>query len=615
MFDFKCIWFILLPALLFYSCEYEPKDVYHHPANKNVEAPQLEIVKLTLGDVNDTIYLHTNKFVQFQFQSNPQEILAIEFILDDEPITAVESNNGAFSLFAGQLADGNHTLTMTVYTSTGTGSIADQIGAEAFIFSKSWTVAVDKNRKLFVKTEAVDGYLKIIWEKCRANDFKEYVVQRSIWWSGESKEIRRLQSNELVDNSYVGEGGRYTIWINDIYDELTFWCEVELEREFPVIQAKAIENNVYQLYWKKHKYYNAVSEYQVNVKLDYVQSFDKTTLNPNDTIIESGTAYFADRASITIKLIPDNANPFYASNYLDAFQNVSDIKVGYYFNDNLSRVEILQFGSDGFSFVNGCDTIKRYSFEQKKIVQRLGYPPHYNCYGCTFSRTAVSSSGKSFTANIACWDNVLMVNSENLHNHTVHDLRPYTGLMYSPTIQISDVGLAIVNSIEIDGFYLYDYNTSSALTYHPQNGISASGEKISPNGEYIFLRDNEFKLVKYVDGQFVNIGTFSGYNFPYYYDFDPVNPDRFMIWSQNTFFIISTVDFSVINQFELTDTYLHNIDFARGEILTRNDNHLYIRNLETGQILKDIVVSSNSGKYILVNRILLNEDCIMHYIN
>jgi len=605
----KMIWLFMLGLMLCYSCEYEPSDVYHHPANKDIEPPEIEVVKFTLGDVNDTIYLYTDKAVQFHFNSSQQGIKAVEFILNDNSVEVFESANGWFYLYGGQLADGEHTFTVQVYTASGTGSIAEQVGAEAFIFSKSWILVVDKTHKIWTKTEVVNGFLKVSWEKYRANNFKEYVVYRSIAMSGQI-EINRVQTNEFIDNGYVGEGGKYSIWINDIYGELFHWCDLELEREFPAMGSKAIENNLYQPYWHKSKYYGAIGKYEAKIQLNHGAVLEKISLNANDTIFDSASACFSDMVEFTVSLVPANPNPFYQKNeYKYAFENQTWERVGNYITDaSLHNCEILQMYQKGFSFSSGCDTLMWYSFEQKKVIQKFGYPPFDGCYGCTFSRTSVSASGQSFTANIACWDNVLMVDAENLNKYKVHDLKHYSGQLYSPNIPISDVGLAIVNSLD-DSFYIYDFNTKAAVRYTPEYGYARSW-KISPNGKYLFIHDNIFKLVRYENGKFTSVGTFPSE--PAYYEFNSSNTNQVVEWDGTNFYVRSVDDFSVIRQFSLTDQYIYNIDFHQGEILTRNAGHLYVRSLLTGEILKDIPTTS---RCLLINRTLLCEGGVIHYIN
>ena len=468
-------------------------------------------------------------------------------------------------------------------------------------------ILVDNTVEIWTKTEVVNGYLKISWENCRAKTFKEYVIRRYIGNSNE--EISRVLTNEFVDNAYVGEGGKYFIYINDIYDNQTYWGELELEREFPVIGFKAVENNLYHPYWHKSKYYGAIDKYEVRVELSSEgKEYYKISQNANDSIFESVSAPFADYATITLSLVPVNANSFY--HHSDHFFTIQGrFMVGNYITDEtLHFCHILQVDQNGFSFIDGCDTLLRYSFDQKKVIQRMGYLPHPECFGCTFSSTSVSSSGKSFTANIACWDDVLMINSEKLSDYKAHDLKQYSGQFYSPDIPVSDIGLAVVNSID-GSFYIYDFNSETAVRYPPEDTYS-NGHKISPNGKYLFISDNGFKLVKYENGLFTKIDCSE----PVFYEFDPLNPNQVFAWDRSSFSIRSIDDFSVIRQFELSDESISSIDFHQEEILTQNAGHLYVRSLLTGEILKDIPAPNNS-RCFLINRTLLSENGIIHYIN
>lgn len=139
----KFIWIFTLGFGLYSSCVYEPTDIYFNPTNQDVEPPQIQVIQLTLDDENDTIYADAGKAIEFQFNSYPQEIQAVEFIVDEIYSQIFYSNKGCYYLNKWFFYYRTHSLKINIYTSSGTGSIADKIGGEMFVFSKEWTVFIN----------------------------------------------------------------------------------------------------------------------------------------------------------------------------------------------------------------------------------------------------------------------------------------------------------------------------------------------------------------------------------------------------------------------------------------------------------------------------------------
>lgn len=75
------------------------------------------------------------------------------------------------------------------------------------------------------------------------------------------------------------------------------------------MEAKAVDNNLYQLYWHKSKYYAAVGKYEAKIRLNDVV-YDKITLNANDTIFDLAKANFFDEVGFFMSLVPAKPNSF-----------------------------------------------------------------------------------------------------------------------------------------------------------------------------------------------------------------------------------------------------------------------------------------------------------------
>ncbi len=69
-----------------------------------------------------------------------QDTIHVTFYVDDKPIKQIPALQGTVSLYAPAFSEGYHKLRMEVITNTGTGSLADRVGAELMLWkSREWT--------------------------------------------------------------------------------------------------------------------------------------------------------------------------------------------------------------------------------------------------------------------------------------------------------------------------------------------------------------------------------------------------------------------------------------------------------------------------------------------
>ncbi len=220
----KALFFLFLIAFLSNSCEFEPHKVYERTVIENVSAPEIQIIELNLE--YDTIFLYGSKQIRFNFLSSDQDILAVRFTIDNAEKYLVKSNEGTFYLDYGMAVNGIHSLVLEVYTEAGSGSIAEHLGMEGFVFSKSWVLYIDENYYHNVQSTINDGFLKLYWNRYRGYDFREYIIRRTGW--NFDIEVGKTTSAFFIDNSYVGEQARYDVEVLTTGGTIIPWGFLEL---------------------------------------------------------------------------------------------------------------------------------------------------------------------------------------------------------------------------------------------------------------------------------------------------------------------------------------------------------------------------------------------------
>jgi hypothetical protein len=607
----------LIIVLFCNSCEFEPSEVYNRSVTDNSTPAMIQIIELNLDD--DTVYLYSERVIQFKFHCLNQKIKRISFILDWNEMSFVNSDTGTlYALKYKNLDEGVHTLVLKLYTGSGTGSIAEHLGGEGYFYSKSWVIIVRKSYQSSCRDTVINGLLHLSWDAYKGSDFKEYVIFKQFDFD-QVKEIKRVKKAEFIDSTYVGEGGKYIISVISSNTNIVAYTFITLNREIPKVYFKATNQNEYSVCWDRSRYYNAVESY--DVLHSYYQSssysLDNSTNNPNDTVFNFTSVSFGDKINLKLRLVPKKTNLFVVD-HPSYYESELETYIGYSFiKKNKSINYIRQVSKTEFIYAEYYDSLVKYSVTLNKETQRIGYPSN-NCGYGNFRYLCASPSGNFITSYVGCNHDVMLTNSANLQSYTIKDLSSMVGSNNSE-IPVSDNGFCMVNNVFANGFYIYDFNNSTILAHYLKNGFP---KLISKNGEYLYLSGDSLRLIKYADSTFKPIWrgrSGSGYGVTKFFNFDGLDPNRLVIWDGITFSIKNCADFSSIYEYALTDEYLANIDYYNQEILTYNNGHIYVRNYTDGAIKYNIPVLhlnyGSNNKYYLINHTIFSESGVLYHIN
>lgn len=590
----------LLVALLVVSssCVYDTNEVYDTPVDKNTIPPEIQTVKLNLGE--DSVFLYDYNKIHFSFKSNLQSIVGVEFLVDGVSKPVVLSGNGTVNINDNSLNEGVHSLEMRIYTHSGSGSIADQVDMESYVFSKSWILVVSHLWNRHLSSSVKDGILRISSPKYKNPDLNEYILYRKSGL-GNDVEIGRSTYPEIADNGYMGEGGMYRIKAMTSSGEMIDMGYINIECENNILRCTYNNDGKLVYSWKKPKYYGAIKTiqlYQLNIKI-------LETSNMNDTTLIEPYFIFGKKQNLTLKMIPKKV--FETSEF-----NISkDVTLGENYNSNSYVSDLYQVASDAFVYVSNYYSLIRFSTLTKKETQNITFTTT-TCSTSEFCRSSASPSGKYITSYVGCNFNVMLSNTTDLNAYTLHDLKTFSGQMYVPPILISDAGIGLVNSIN-GGFYLIDIIKRLPLGY--MGGASNRGIQLSTGGDYLFAEDDSLYLYGFLGGLFRKIASFDRiYNVVKYYAFHPTNPNQLILWDRTRLSVHNCIDFSLVREFKLAGTDLQHIDGYNQEILIYEPGYLLIYSLLDGSLKKQIPIHFNAAdfnnKCILVNGTIVSKSGI-----
>lgn len=203
---------LFLLILFVFSCEYElPEKFTEVPMEYN--PPELSFLSVDMNA--DTLYICGATRFSFSLISSAQGI-------EGGSVTCLSKTfdfkgpNGFFDVNPDGFADGQYLVEMKVYTRSGTGSLADALGTEGYLFSKEWVLKIERPSTIkikFLEPEIVDGFLKVRWEKFGRPYFDSYQIQinDSSLHHSYSQTILNSSTNYLIDSSFVGGSVTFSI--------------------------------------------------------------------------------------------------------------------------------------------------------------------------------------------------------------------------------------------------------------------------------------------------------------------------------------------------------------------------------------------------------------------
>ncbi|MCG6191082.1 hypothetical protein [Maribellus maritimus] len=220
---------ILAPVvilLLFFSvsCEFTPSEIQE----TFVEQPDehAPVLYIEVQPDMDTLKLASDVWTQFRLTSQEAEIYWVKIDFDDSNVYYSDYNSGALPsvhVSIGNYSEGLHYFTIQAFTASNSGSIADKVEAEGYLYEVQWPVIIHHGvdtRIDIKKVEYMDGPVAVSWEKYDYYNFQNYVLSK--WSSTQVDGVKYTISNPRVttvlDTTFLeGEYVSYSVSLNGGY--------------------------------------------------------------------------------------------------------------------------------------------------------------------------------------------------------------------------------------------------------------------------------------------------------------------------------------------------------------------------------------------------------------
>ena len=281
------------------GCEYQSDKEFF----RNVEPTDSASVNVVLNPSDSVIYLAGVRGFSYLAVTDSLKCYNVSVFVDTTLISDKDTEYGYFNLDANDYVDGNYVLTIVATTSSGSGSLADILGAEGFLFAFTWDLIVDKSPPTAVQITDIyndDGILRIEWEKYDKGNFGWYEVIKTVFSSTgipSSKsigDVLNINQNYFLDDTYLGGKVQYQVRVlNPRYISATSAAKTFIDDTLS-LHAEWLEEDKVKLTWTKIKYHKALKKlniYQNGMTVFSTNSADTNFFIGNIGIFGDKTLY------------------------------------------------------------------------------------------------------------------------------------------------------------------------------------------------------------------------------------------------------------------------------------------------------------------------------------
>lgn len=562
-----------ITLFVFSSCKYQLDKENESTIKPPENTPPVEV---SLSEVGDTIWVYQDIYLKLDINSKGKKIKNMRVILDTIEISnyTVDSYGVRnIRLYTEYDTSYFRTLTLYVETSSGTGSIAEQLEMEKFTTEKSWVVYVGKPKLAKPTTEITkDNFLKISWPQWNGPYFNSYELEIAYDYKINRINIFDIDSSFFIDTSYFGGTAKirlnYTAKDGNSDFERTFWGEnVVLEPNFPTLQFEKIGFDSLRIFWNKSRFNPIYS-----LRLDY----------RSNSLLEQSTD-----TSITIK-----HSGYFDLEYRNNYQLHCHSRDGE--NEELAddkefNVSVPISDSEGAFAYNRTDKVL-YMNKSQNIISSYALP----AFSSLASTKVVNHDG----LRISCPTNsssVALLGKEQIYVYSNSTLTAPTVINYHTEnnaihFQMTDNGkIAIAHTDRYDLIDIETNDTVISLEIDDFPKYSAwSCMSTSKDGKYLCSvtknRLSFYDLEK-TSSPFIRIDEREYRSVL----FNPSDPETFYL----TLYTTSEIELRRANDFSLVKKIpvptngqvIRNIDPETGYMLTTDYKKLYIINIETNEVV------------------------------
>jgi len=553
-----CLFFLVLT-----SCEYEMDKEYHVDINP---PPASHAFNLNLISVGDTIKVFNETTLSYSVNTFGLKLLKGSLYLNELEY-GIYSDEGSVNIYPRNFVPGYYPLTMNITTNSGTGSIADGVGAEGYVVQRKWIVLVDNRlapRPVITRSITKEGFLKWSWSKCEQYNFKSYFISvRPSFSESIHKPIYDADSCYYVDSSCFGAGSYIHVSTSVETENSSQWSEMYLNESLPrlVFTDKGADSVIVS--WPK-------SPYNATYKLTQkgMLTADKIWISNSDTSVTVRYPGLWERVTFDLRMAPyhvTSENSWASCDY-------ANYELGEDFYTN--SVEFGYNKMENILYTNWYSDIMAY--DVKTMNKLTAVKPFYLGNNSMFSCPTNSSE-----MAVLLYNNIYVYPDKSLQNPIVI---PYSiGGKNVDHFFFSDnefIAVALDNRYDLISIAEKKVVASISIADYP-----AANKWLKIKSSYdakhaCFLSEVGANLYSIENGVISKINTDSRVLTSA--AFNPIEPNQLLVTlaGSNVLEVRDASDFSLIKTIELSsEQVIQNIDPKSGWVLLSSDNEVAVMDI------------------------------------
>ncbi len=472
---------LLIVLVIFTACVFSPDGEHFVELDPTGTPPAVEV---ELNFDTDTLYINNNDWIMFSYKKDGDKVNWARFIIDGQETSPNDEQQGGVELyfyFPG-FEPGTHSLSMQLYTQSGTGSIADKTGAEGFLFQKDWVLIIVDDSKIspnVVDTTFENGLLMLHWEKYKGLNFENYKVYKYVQPTALPDQLVATVTNQhqtsVIDPNYHGENSIYYVRVNERYRG----SSIQIEGPLPALSATNNAEGNIVLHWEKPSFWSALKGYRI---LDDDISWTSSGFvplyvidNPQVDSFVIADEWFGFKRDFWLQMDPSGTS--YVENWIRPVQLASQVQASYGQQSpqflwaqtgTENKIYLLGYaGYDGLSIIN-TETLER------KFPDNV--PDLFRIY--------VSSNNKYLVGRERNSNNVFLFDMSHPENNKTIDIDSQFS-DFGHLVSVSDKGTGIILSGQTA--VLYNFVDEQVLAEQPLNYNGLHKNHISGDGNYFAL--------------------------------------------------------------------------------------------------------------------------------
>lgn len=595
---------IFLLFLVCNSCEYNLDEENF----RDIEPPEdFHMFDLSITPSGDTLYLFDETLLKYNINTYGLDIINAELTLHETSWNLTYSPSGTITINTEDFPIGIDTLTIRLYSNSGTGSLADNLSSEGYYIEQQWIVVIDhRAAPVLVPTKSItkDGFLKITWPKCNQYNFVAYEVEASNYSRTIEKTIDNPDNNFYIDSLYVGGDFLFRVSCR-VKNGFTWGESLRLNELPPELGIEEIGYESIKISWNK-------SPYNAQYHMHWHEN-DRYFNSTNDTSFVIPQPGLGKRMRFNLyvksKLDTDWDEPsisYWINSFID--YNLGQLIVG------ANHPNFTYNPTSKILYSNYYDNLQAYNIEDYSVLNSVNIDGliHQAMYSCPTNSTKIAAirMDKIYIFDDNTFNNPVLLNYEVKDYYTYRidhfKLTDNNFVAYSTTNNpYSGVGVynlfdvntrARVLTIDIDDYAIYS-SWANVTTSKDAKYVCTT----SPHGIKLYDIENGTANEIYSDDRAYRSSYFNPYNSTELF-LSLKNNKEIEIRDPSNFELIKSIATPSI-------VVIQNIDPVTNYMLITDYSNLYIMNIENEEILLEI--PGEEINWLFNNKIFTNTGYVL----